>query len=266
MKMMWTCPICKTTNGTYICTSCGFDASMDYMHYRFLCQLSESASKISKPAQHGNNVLMTGTIVNPKVEEKRSNAGAGSFKSSTVKNGFRVTVQNDFLSEEEKREPEEITSEMIKAKKVKKQKKEIDSESSGKYQRVFNDKLESESEWALTVIDEKGKRTKSKIIDLIICMALLGIGIWLAPMFIISIPCLIAGVIGPFLIGEMVFDEWMKESKKKLLPEHDLDNLMKHNPDFARRLYYEKCPEKYLLKYMEKLNPEVVKEIRASGK
>ena len=266
MKMMWTCPICKTTNGTYICTSCGFDASMDYMHYRFLCQLSESASKISKPAQHGNNVLMTGTIVNPKEEEKRSNAGAGSFKSSTVKNGFRVTVQNDFLSEEEKREPEEITSEMIKAKKVKKQKKEIDSESSGKYQRVFNDKLESESEWALTVIDEKGKRTKSKIIDLIICMALLGIGIWLAPMFIISIPCLIGGVIGPFLIGEMVFDEWMKESKKKLLPEHDLDNLMKHNPDFARRLYYEKCPEKYLLKYMEKLNPEVVKEIRASGK
>ena len=85
-------------------------------------------------------------------------------------------------------------------------------------------------------------------------------------MFIISVPCLITGVIGPFLIGEMVFDEWMKESKKKLLPEHDLDNLMKRNPDFARRLYYEKCPEKYLLKYMEKLNPEVVKEIRASGK
>ena len=41
---------------------------------------------------------------------------------------------------------------------------------------------------------------------------------------------------------------------------------MKRNPDFARRLYYEKCPEKYLLKYMEKLNPEVVKEIRDSGK
>ena len=264
--MMWTCPKCKTTNDTYICTSCGFDVSRDYINSRFLCQLSESASKISKPAQPGNNVLMTGTIVTPKEEEKQSNVGAGSFKSSTVKNGFRVTVQNNFLSEEEKREQEEITSETIEAKKVKKQKKEIDSESSGKYQRFFNDKLESESEWALTVINEKGKRTKDKIIYLIICMALLGIGIWLAPMFIISVPCLIAGVIGSFHIREMVFDEWMKESKKKLLPEHNLDNLMKHNPDFARRLYYEKCPEKYLLKYMEKLNPEVVKEIRDSGK
>ena len=76
MKMMWTCPICKTTNDTYICTSCGFDASMDYMHYRFLCELSESASKISKPAQPEDNVLVTDTIVNPKEEEKRSNAGA----------------------------------------------------------------------------------------------------------------------------------------------------------------------------------------------
>ncbi len=46
---MWTCPKCKMTNDTYICTSCGFDASRDYRHHRFLCQLSGSASKISKP-------------------------------------------------------------------------------------------------------------------------------------------------------------------------------------------------------------------------
>ena len=56
---MWTCPICKTTNDTYICTSCGFDASRDYTHHRFLCQLSESASKIPKPVQPGENILMT---------------------------------------------------------------------------------------------------------------------------------------------------------------------------------------------------------------
>ena len=56
---MWTCPICKTTNDTYICTSCGFDASRDYTHHRFLCQLSESASKIPKPVQSGENILMT---------------------------------------------------------------------------------------------------------------------------------------------------------------------------------------------------------------
>ncbi|MDD5967382.1 MAG: hypothetical protein PUC28_11470, partial [Blautia sp.] len=124
MRKMWTCPICKTTNETNTCTSCGFDASRDYTHHRFICPLSESASKISKPVQLGDNVLVTGTIVTPKEEEKQSNAGASSFKSSTVKNGFRVTVQNNFLSEEEKREQEEIAFETIEAKKVKKQKKE----------------------------------------------------------------------------------------------------------------------------------------------
>ena len=92
------------------------------------------------------------------------------------------------------------------------------------------------------------------------------VGIWLAPIFLISIPCFIAGIAGPFFIGEMVFDEWMKENRAKLLPKYDIDNYIKLNPDFSRRLYYEKCPEKYLLKYMEKLNPEVVKEIRDSRK
>ena len=56
--MMWTCPICKTTNDTYICTSCGFDASRDYINSRSLCPLSKSASKIFKPAQPGDNILM----------------------------------------------------------------------------------------------------------------------------------------------------------------------------------------------------------------
>ena len=56
--MMWTCPICKTTNDTYICTSCGFDASRDYINSRSLCPLPESASKIFKPAQPGDNILM----------------------------------------------------------------------------------------------------------------------------------------------------------------------------------------------------------------
>ena len=46
------------------------------------------------------------------------------------------------------------------------------------------------------------------------------------------------------------------------MPLNNIDNHIRLNPDFARRLYYEKCREKYLLDYMEKLNPEVVKEIR----
>ena len=55
---MWICPICETTNDTHICTSCGFDASRDYINSRSLCPLSKSASKIFKPAQPGDNILM----------------------------------------------------------------------------------------------------------------------------------------------------------------------------------------------------------------
>ena len=55
---MWICPICKTTNETNICRSCGFDLSKDYAMHRFLCQLSASSRKISKPVQPGDNILM----------------------------------------------------------------------------------------------------------------------------------------------------------------------------------------------------------------
>ena len=55
---MWTCPICKTTNETNKCRSCGFDLSKDYAMHRFLCQLSASSRKISKPVQPGDNILM----------------------------------------------------------------------------------------------------------------------------------------------------------------------------------------------------------------
>ena len=62
--MMWICPICKTTNDTYICTSCGFDASRDYINSRSLCPLSESASKIFHPELSGDNILMASNDIN----------------------------------------------------------------------------------------------------------------------------------------------------------------------------------------------------------
>ena len=55
---MWICPICKTTNETNKCRSCGFDKSKDYTNHRSLCMLSKSGSKIFKPAQPGDNILM----------------------------------------------------------------------------------------------------------------------------------------------------------------------------------------------------------------
>ena len=58
MLTMWTCPICKTTNETNKCRSCGFDLSKDYTTHRSLCQFSKSSSKISQPVQIMDNVLM----------------------------------------------------------------------------------------------------------------------------------------------------------------------------------------------------------------
>ena len=62
--MMWICPICETTNDTHICTSCGFDASRDYINSRSICPLPKSASKIFHPELSGDNILMASNDIN----------------------------------------------------------------------------------------------------------------------------------------------------------------------------------------------------------
>ena len=64
-----------------------------------------------------------------------------------------------------------------------------------------------------------------------------------------------------FRMGAADFSEWMKVNKEKI---KDFDKYIKTNPEFARRLYYEKCRKKYLLEYMNRLNPNVVKSIKES--
>ena len=64
-------------------------------------------------------------------------------------------------------------------------------------------------------------------------------------------------------MGAADFSEWMKANKEKI---KDIDKYIETNPEFARRLYYEKCRKKYLLKYMNRLNPDVVEQIRGSRK
>ena len=151
-----------------------------------------------------------------------------------MKNGFKVTMQDNFSMQE----PEDFSSETIGIKNVKSKEKKAYSESDERYMRGFGNDLTWDSEWVLTQIEEKKKPETNK----------------------------------RFYFFESkehkekrLFDDWMKKSKEKLLPNHNIDNFIRLNPDFARRLYYEKCREKYLLDYMEKLNPEVVKEIRTSG-
>jgi hypothetical protein len=71
------------------------------------------------------------------------------------------------------------------------------------------------------------------------------------------------GVAGLFILGPSNFIKWMYQNKKKIA---DFDDLIKTNPEFAKRLYYEKCPQKNLVKYIEKLNSTVAREIKVSPK
>ena len=181
--------------------------------------------------KNGFKVTMQDNFSKPKKIEKQSDTGQSVFQHSEVKNGFKVTMQDNFSMQE----PEDFSSETIGIKNVKSKEKKAYSESDERYMRGFGNDLTWDSEWVLTQIEEKKKPETNKRFY--------------------------------FLESKehkekRLFDDWMKKSKEKLLPEHNIDNFIRLNPDFARRLYYEKCREKYLLDYMEKLNPEVVKEIR----
>ena len=82
--------------------------------------------------------------------------------------------------------------------------------------------------------------------------------------FIVEIGSLMpCGVLYWFLfrMGAADFSEWMKANKEKI---KDFDKYIQTNSEFARRLYYEKCRKKYLLEYMNRLNPDVVKSIKDS--
>ena len=178
--------------------------------------------------KNGFKVTIQDNFSMPKKIEKQSDTGQSVFQHSEVKNGFKVTMQDNFSMQE----PEDFSSETIGIKNVKSKEKKVYSESDEQYMRVFGDELRSDSEWLLAQIEEKKKPKRFYFLE------------------------------SKEHKEKRLFDDWMKKSKEKLLPLNNIDNHIRLNPDFARRLYYEKCREKYLLDYMEKLNPEVVKEIR----
>ena len=178
--------------------------------------------------KNGFKVTIQDNFSMPKKIEKQSDTGQSVFQHSEVKNGFKVTMQDNFSMQE----PEDFSSETIGIKNVKSKEKKVYSESGEQYMRVFGDELRSDSEWLLAQIEEKKKPKRFYFLE------------------------------SKEHKEKRLFDDWMKKSKEKLLPLNNIDNHIRLNPDFARRLYYEKCREKYLLDYMEKLNPEVVKEIR----
>lgn len=116
------------------------------------------------------------------------------------------------------------------------------------------------------------KLTAKNVIRTIICgIVVLGIAIAMVIVgasaridFIAEIGSLMpCGVLYWFLfrMGAADFSEWMKANKEKI---KDFDKYIQANSEFARRLYYKKCRKKYLLEYMNRLNPDVVKSIKDS--
>ena len=127
------------------------------------------------------------------------------------------------------------------------------------------------AEWLLSKIEVE-KLTAKNVIRTIICgIVVLGIAIAMVIVgasaridFIAEIGLLMpCGVLYWFLfrMGAADFSEWMKANKEKI---KDFDKYIQANSEFARRLYYKKCRKKYLLEYINRLNPDVVKSIKDS--
>ena len=128
------------------------------------------------------------------------------------------------------------------------------------------------AEWLLSKIEVE-KLTAKNVIRTIICgIVVLGIAIAMVIVgasaridFIAVIGSLMpyGGVLYWFLfrMGAADFSEWMKANKENI---KDFDKYIQTNSEFARRLYYKKCRKKYLLEYMNRMNPDVVKSIKDS--
>ena len=136
--------------------------------------------------------------------------------------------------------------------------------------RNFSNRVE-EAEWLLSKIEVEKLTAKNVIRTIIRGIIAWGIGIAIF-MAGVSIEFGLIMIIGLFVhfgalywilsrMGAADFSEWMKANKEKI---KDFDKYIQTNLEFARRLYYKKCRKKYLLEYMNRLNPNVVKSIKES--
>ena len=211
--------------------------------------------KIGKKSSAGQSGFQHSTVKNgfkvtvqndfrEEEKEKRSGAGRSGFQRSTVKNGFKVTVQDDLRTEEQ----EEFSAETIGVKNV----------------NPKNNKT-NEVEHLLSRIEVE-KITIKNVIDTLVIGGIgggLGVGAFVVGAWPLGVFWCLMGlgiILNP---GHSDFSDWIKENQKQI---KDFDFQIKVNPEFAKRLYYEKCPKKRLLKYIEERNPDVAKEIKDSKK
>ena len=164
----------------------------------------------------------TETIGKPRKIEKKPSTGQSGFQHSTVKNGFKVTVQDDLRTEEQ----EEFSAETVGVKNPK-PKAERHRTRSGAYYTVKEDEI-TEEEKALKKIGWIDAGASFYII------LFSGLGLAIAGAYLF-IPLMVVGMGMVFPIEiwteKIGFKKWLKEAKK-VVP--DLEQRIMKDTEFAK--------------------------------
>ena len=218
--------------------------------------------KIEKKSGAGQNGFQHSTVKNgfkvtvqndfrEEEKEKRSGTGRSGFQRSTVKNGFKVTVQDDFRTEEQ----EEFSAETIGVKNVKPKNKE-----QNKKKQETCDFWESYGRALKDVYNFEGDKwyTPRFIFGLIVGIVSVGLTS-LSVFFIIGA---IWGFYTVFSIDSRRDGKWIRYAKT-IIP--DFDQKIAQDKEFAKWVYkYRTYSSKKMREYIKNLNPEAGKEIETS--
>ena len=218
--------------------------------------------KIGKKSSAGQSGFQHSTVKNgfkvtvqndfrEEEKEKRSGAGRSGFQRSTVKNGFKVTVQDDLRTEEQ----EEFSAETVGVKNPK-PKAERHRTRSGAYYTVKEDEI-TEEEKALKKIGWIDAGASFYII------LFSGLGLAIAGAYLF-IPLMVVGMGMVFPIEiwteKIGFKKWLKEAKK-VVP--DLEQRIMKDTEFAKSVDSAIIGHhSEMMKYITRLNPEAGKELQ----
>ena len=218
--------------------------------------------KIEKKSSTGQSGFQHSTVKNgfkvtvqndfrEEEKEKRSGAGQSGFQRSTVKNGFKVTVQDDLRTEEQ----EEFSAETVGVKNPK-PKAERHRTRSGAYYTVKEDEI-TEEEKALKKIGWIDAGASFYII------LFSGLGLAIAGAYLF-IPLMVVGMGMVFPIEiwteKIGFKKWLKEAKK-VVP--DLEQRIMKDTEFAKSVDSAIIGHhSEMMKYITRLNPEAGKELQ----
>ena len=217
--------------------------------------------KIGKKSSAGQSGFQHSTVKNgfkvtvqndfrEEEKEKRSGAGRSGFQRSTVKNGFKVTVQDDLRTEEQ----EEFSAETIGVKNVKPKNKEQ------KKKQETSDFWESYGRALKDVYHFEGD--KWYFPRMFFGFAIVMVSAFLMLMMNVYF------VIGIIWGGYIVFSseswrdgKWISYAKI-IIP--DFDQKIAKDKEFAKWVYTYMYGTKKTREYIKNLNPEAGKEIEKS--